>query len=194
MPYSRQNAFRCWVLGILIACISPGLSQTNNRSNLSGVITGGTPVVRIFYQPAGGGYFHSALLFRVVNEDDPKLNTAPIFKDGRTAYISLKEMMRLEDGLVNSGVDWEHSAHVTTPPTVGHYVLRNKMEITIYSSKGTAQAFLSPPSICSTLGPLDSAFSTPRALWEFQLFRFKYHCKIQGFNPNAYPQRDIVNK
>jgi hypothetical protein len=151
-------------------------------------------IVRLFFQPADKSYFHSALLFRVTNDDDPKLNTAPIFRDGRTAYISLPEMHLLIERLTSLKLDWRRSKRIARPPTVDHYVIRDKMDITVFFATGTEDALLDPQSICSSLEPLDSALKTPRALWEFQFFRFQYHCQIRGFKPGAYPQRDFVNK
>lgn len=193
---SRLNIrFNTWILlALILLCVLSAICQEKKQREADHILTERNTIVRLFFQPADGSYFHSALLFRVTNDDDPRLNTAPIFKDGRTAYIALPEMHLLMNTLTNLKLDWRRSQSVARPPTVDDYVIRDKMDITIYSATGTEDALLDPQSICSTLEPLDSALKTPRALWEFQFFRSQYHCQIHGFKPGAYPQRDFVNK
>lgn len=55
----------------------------------------GKTVIRFFYQPALGDYFHFPLVFRVIGEGNPLLNTAPMREEGRTSYISLSEMRQM---------------------------------------------------------------------------------------------------
>jgi hypothetical protein len=175
-------------------CTLLGFSQAAKRDSPQDALVDGNTIVRIFYQPRGSTYFHSALLFRVASKEDAKINTAPMFKDGRTPYISLQEMQGVIRTLSNSALVWKHSGHIETPPKVEQYTIRDEMEITIYSSKETYQALIVPQNICATLGPLESVFSTPRALWEIQRFSANYHCRVEHFNPDAYPQRDVVNQ
>ena len=151
-------------------------------------------IVRLFFQPGDGSYFHPPLLFRAVSKNDPRENTAPILKDGRTVYISPLEMKDLIQALSHLDVRWKHLGIPAKPPTAGHNIIDDLMQLDIYTATGVDRATLDPKYICSTLSPLDSVFTTPRALWEFRFFRFQYHCKIAGFNPNAYPMRDYEDK
>ena len=141
--------------------------------------------IRLFFNSLN--YFHPAIVFRPVEQGDSRLDTAPLLNEGRTVYISRPEMQRLADGLLNLGLDWKQSKQrialgdtTKIPPVYA-------MVITILSSQGTATAGFDPASICKNLEPLDRALTTPRALWEFQLFRVEYDCKIPGFNGQKYP-------
>jgi hypothetical protein len=141
--------------------------------------------IRLFFNP--GNYFHPAIVFRSVEQGDSRLDTAPLLSEGRTVYISRPEMQRLVVGLSNLGLDWKQSKQriafgdtTKIPPVYA-------MVITVISSQGTATAGFDPASICQKLEPLDRAFTTPRALWEFQLFRAEDSCKIPGFNGQKYP-------
>src|SRR5262249_36866632 len=69
-------------------------SQAASQGHALTLPAGKDSVVRFFYQPPEGEYFHFPLVFRVVNEKDPRLNTAPPLDTGRTAYISISEMQR----------------------------------------------------------------------------------------------------
>jgi hypothetical protein len=146
-------------------------------------------MVRFFYQPLNGEYFHFPLVFQIVNDNDPRLNTAPQSDTGRTAYISLSEMQRLIAALSDLRLLWRESEKVESLETYQTIHLHSSMRVKVFSSKGTAEAAIRPGNICKTLAPLDAALETPRALWEFQLFRAQYHCKVPNFNPNAYPER-----
>jgi hypothetical protein len=145
--------------------------------------------VRFFYQPSESEYFHVALLFRVVEKNDPRLNTAPVFDVGRTAYISLSEMQQLMTSLSRFSLHWDESAKVEKLETYKTIHSYHGLGIKVLSANGTAKATIEPDKICETLAPLDDALRAPRALWEFQLFRSQYRCRVPDFNPNAYPER-----
>lgn len=144
--------------------------------------------IRFFYNPPGD-YFHFPLIFRPVEEADPRLNTAPMTVEGRIAYIPMVEMQQLLQGLSHSDdLSWQESEKVES--LGGYRELRggsDSMEILVVCSKGTARATLVLKKICKTLAPLDAAFETPRALWEFQAFRIGYRCKVPaGFETGKY--------
>ena len=146
-------------------------------------------IVRFFYQPVPGTYLHVALIFRVVDNKDPRLNTAPVFDEGRTAYISLSDMQRLIGGLSRLRVSWEVSPKMESLETYKTSRLCGIMVVKVLSPRGTAKAAIVPAKICETVAQLDAALQTPRALWEFQLFRLQYDCRVPNFNPKAYPDR-----
>jgi hypothetical protein len=142
--------------------------------------------VRFFYNNESD-YFHSPLIFRPVAQGDPRLNTAPMGEEGRTAYISLAEISELIQGLARSDLPWQESEEVEPLGSSERLMSLTVNEIRVVCSKGTATAKLDPKRICQTLKPLDSALEMPRALWEFQLFRHGCRCKVAGFNFQAYP-------
>jgi len=147
-------------------------------------------VVRFFYYPEGE-YIRIPLLFRVVDAGNPLFNTAPMREEGRTVYISLPEMRNLVQTLTRSGLGWEESKIVETPGSYKDLTLigigLDTMDVRVLTAKGTAKADISPKAICMILKPLDIALKTPRALWEFQIFRANYGCEVSGLKPNAYP-------
>lgn len=164
-------------------------SQVANQRHALTLAADKDSVVRFFFFPAYNNYFHVALLFRVVEENDPRWNTAPLFDVGRTAYISLSEMRELFAALSAEPLSWEESAKIEELET--YKTIRNdgRMDIKILSSGGTAKSGIPPKQMCETLAKLDAAFRTPRALWEFQFFRQQFDCRVPNFDPKAYHDR-----
>ena len=183
----------CLLAFALLGAACGKKAQTNQKHERVSVL--GSPVemktvVRLFYYPAGD-HIRIPLLFRVVKEGDPLLNTAPMLEEGRTAYISLAEMHDIVQALTRSGLGWKESETVEALGSYKDLTLAgiglDTMEVRVVSSGGTAIAQISPKAICVTLKPLDAALKTPRALWEFQGFQLNYGCKVPGFKPDAYP-------
>lgn len=179
-------------LGFLLAaggCKGQSIQKHERISVLNSPVDEKT-AVRFFYYPAGD-YIRIPLVFRVVEESNPLLNTAPMREEGRTAYISLSEMRELVHGLIRSGLGWQESQTVEVFGLYKDLTLAgiglDTMDVRLVSSKGTAKAEISPKAICMILKPLDAALKTPRALWESQGFRLDYGCKVPGFRPDAYP-------
>ena len=143
-------------------------------------------VVRFFYDPPGE-YFHAPLVLSVVEEGNKLLNTAPMKEAGRTAYLSLAEMRDVMQRLKRSHIAWEESGDTVTLGAYKKLPLFDDMEILVATSEGTAKTRIAPKTICQTLKPLDAALKTPRALWEFQIFRLQYGCAVPRFKPEAYP-------
>ena len=143
-------------------------------------------MVRFFYDPPGE-YFHAPLVFNVVEEGNPLLNTAPMKEAGRTAYVSLAEMRDIVQRLQSSHIVWEESGDIVTLGSYKKLPLFDDMQILVANSVGTAKTRIAPKAICQTLKPLDAALKTPRALWEFQIFRLQYGCRVPEFNADAYP-------
>ena len=146
-------------------------------------------LVRFFFFPAYNNYFHVALLFRVVEENDPRWNTAPLFDEGRTAYISFSEMRGLFAALSAEPLSWEESAKIEELETYKTIRSDGRMDVKILSSGGTAKSGIRPKQMCETLARLDPVLRTPRALWEFQFFRQQFECRVPNFDPRAYHDR-----
>lgn len=187
MPLKNRKArvFRL-LLAVLVCATSLGYAQTTGDGNVLNSPADETVAIRFFFQPAGD-YFHVPLVFRVVDQKDSRLNTAPILDSGRTAYVSLSDMQVLLPAVTHLPLLWRHAETVEFFGSSRVLQLADTMDITIVSSHGTARAALDPTKICETLSAMDSALKTPRALWEFQLFRLGYGCRVPGFNHNAYP-------
>ena len=189
MLQAIRAAHICLSLAWVLACAPWGSSQAVSEGNTLTLPADKTSVVRFFYQPADGRYFHFPLVFRVVEENDPRLDTAPVFETGRTAYITVSEVQRLIGEFSHLDLSWHESPEVESLETYKTVHSHGGMSVKVLSAKGTAEATIRPNNICKTLGRLDAGLQTPRALWEFQFFRFNYHCQVPNFKPKAYPDR-----
>jgi hypothetical protein len=127
------------------------------------------------------------ILFEAVDPADNLLNTAPMLHEGRTVYITPAEMSSLLKEISNLCLEWNLTTKRETLGDANRIPPVYAMVITVVSSKGTASAGFDPAKICQTLAPLDKVFMTPRALWEFQLFRDEYDCKVPDLDGNKYP-------
>ena len=188
MPRASSVTRLCLLLfaGLLIASWSPIHAQGHNHALT--LPADKNSVVRFFYQPPEGEYFHVALIFRVVEENDPRWNTTTFSDEGRTAFVSLSDMQQLLTNLAHLPLQWDESAEIETLETYKTiHSYGYGMGIKVLSTKGTAKSLIRHDKICETLPRLDGALPTPRALWEFQGFRLQYHCQVPTYDPDAYP-------
>jgi hypothetical protein len=145
-----------------------------------------------------GDYAHPLLIFRVAAKQSAKWNTAPIMDhQGRTAFITLNEMRALVAKINELDPAW-FPAKRNSPGVPSLREVTSNLEITIYGAKGdpysrreNALAALGPAKLCPDLASLDSALTTPRALWEFQLYRADYQCTVPGFERGLYLDHDF---
>ena len=186
----KSSSVRVLGLVLVIAAITGVMQsqQTNHNASVLNSQADENTAIRFFYNPPGH-YFHVPLILRGVEQTDPRLNTAPLGDEGRTAYVSLVEMQQLLRGLLDAKLSWEESERTQALGPFKRIPLSGSMDILVVCSKGTARAKVGPNRICKTLKPLESALRTPRALWECQGFRLNYGCKVPGFNYDAYPDR-----
>ena len=187
MSLKNRTAHTWWlVLGALASATLLSPRQGVHRKPVLNAPVDENTAIRFFYHNEEE-YYHFPLIFREVKQLDPRINTAPMTVEGRTAYVPLAEIERLIQALSRSDLSWQESQKIEALGGFRQLRWSDRMEILIVCSKGTARANLDPKKICETLKPLDSALKTPRALWEFQLFRQGYDCKVPGFNFEAYP-------
>lgn len=187
-PLHRVSS-RFLLFAVIVVLIS---SKTVSAPSLNVAVDKNT-VVRFFFLPARD-YYHPALLFRVVGLEDPRLNTAPMSPEGRAVFVSQQEMQELVRRLYAANLCWKKSELVEIPEPIRTREITSNMEVKLFSSTGTAQALISRKRICGLLEPLDSALKQPRAIWEFQLFRTEYGCRVPNFNREAYPEHDRANE
>lgn len=177
-----------WLISLTCMAALPAFCQANGKPPLNLGVDKNT-IVRFFYLPPES-YLHPPLIFRVAGENDPRLGTAPINPLGRTSYISLSEMRNLVTALADWNLSWQESKKLETPKKIETREMTDKMEVKVFSSRGTDRALVDPKQLCERLAPLDAALKQPRALWEVQLFRVDYGCHVPGFNRNAFPEHD----
>jgi hypothetical protein len=111
--------------------------QASNERHPLTLIADKNSVVRFFFIPAYIAYFPGPLVIRVVEENDPRWNTAPVNDVGRSAYITLSEMRRLFAALSAELLSWEESPKIEELET--YKTIRNdgRMDIKILSSGGS---------------------------------------------------------
>ena len=178
-----------FLLLMIIASAPWTSSQALNERHPLTLAADKDSVVRFFFFPDFNNYFHGALLFRVVEENDPRWNTAPVSDVGRSAYITLSEMRGLFAALSAEPLSWQESPKIEELETYKTIRSDGRMDIKILSSGGTAKSGIPPKEMCETLARLDPVLRTPRALWEFQFFRQQFECRVPNFNPKAYHDR-----
>src|SRR5437588_132905 len=161
--YNLNHATQICLLFILFfTSFRGGCSQAASQSHALTLTADKDTVVRFFYQPGDGTYLHVALLFRVVEEKDPRWNTVAVFDVGRTTYISISEMQQFVADLSLLPLSWDESTKVENLETYGNLYSYRGMGVKMLSSKGTAKATIVPQKICEDLAPLDAALRTPR--------------------------------
>ena len=170
------------VVGIASYCYG----HTRDKLNLLGAPVDENTAVRFFF--VSNLYFHAPLIFRVVAPKDPRLNTAPMLDEGRTAYITAPEMQSLLTGLQKTGLSWRESKEKIEFGDPMQILPYFRLVVTVVSSSGTAVSGFDRDKICLNLAPLDSTLSTPRALWEIQEFRTECECVVPGFSEQTFPQ------
>ena len=139
-----------------------------------------------FYAQSNGDVLQEPLVIRPVEPSDPRLNTAPITEDGQTTFVSEDEMSQLLKKLAQSDLHWKESKKVKAiEPYRGPNRFDDRsddLDIEVVTLAGTAQAKVKPTETCETLGQLNLALQTPRALLEFQAFRHWDGCEVPGFD------------
>lgn len=178
-----------FLLLVILAGAPWTFSQVANQRHALSLTADKDSVVRFFFFPPFNNYFHVALLFRVVEENDPRWNTAPPLDVGRAAYITLSEMREFFAALSAEPLSWEESAKIEELETYKTIRSDGRMDIKILSSGGTAKSGIPPKQMCETLARFDPVLRTPRALWEFQFFRVQFDCRVPNFDPLAYHDR-----
>jgi len=181
----RVRAQLLFLLVLLIGTPS-GLAQADDQGGLSNLTIDGGIAIRFFFQPPNADFSRPALIFRVASEGDPNWNSAPIDRQGRSAYISIVEMKELIKLLQATDIKWHGSSqHEQIVPFMTLPEARD-MTVTAFAPNGTASATIPPKRICEVLAKLSQGITTARAHWEFGFFRRMYHCKVPDFNPYAY--------
>jgi len=182
---SRLSYIACLTLLGFLGAAPLCIGQISDRLHIVDSPADKSTAIRFFFNSED--YFHAPLIFRVVDPKDARLNTAPMRLEGRTAYITAPEMQKMMQGLVQFGLTWQESRKRQSFVYAAKNPLLYEMRITVVSSRGTAVSGVDPVKICENLAPLDSTLTTPRALWEFQVFRGGYDCKVPGLSGETYP-------
>lgn len=178
---------RIGIVVLMLMLTTLGSSQAVGKNHiLSGSVDEKTGV-RFFYQHDIKDHFYPPLIFRVVAPDDRRRDTAPLGPEGRFVSVTATEMHDLIERLLQLHISWKetHMTEAFGPSYKARGV--GFLDITVVSPNGTARGGVGSGDVCKALGSLDSAIKTPRALWEFQMYRWFDDCTIPGFDPKKYP-------
>ncbi len=188
----RVSALAVFLIGVLV---QSGVLFVPERGENSDAKLKAGPIeeviaIRFFYNNESN-YFRGPLIFRAVPLGDPKLNTAPMLEEGRTAYISRNEMTTLVSRLSSADLKWQNLNRSealgkgTKIPYRGDF-----MQVLVLGLKNMSKGGIEPKEICQKLAPLDAALVSPRARWEFQLLRVNDGCTVQNFDYDAFPDHN----
>jgi hypothetical protein len=131
-------------------------------------------------------HFRDPMNFYAVSHTDRRFHTVSVDHQWN-AFISSSEMQGLIDGLKALHLDWVDSSG---REEFVDYRKRNNdgfLDITVVASKSTSKARIRIARMCDQLARLDSAMSSPRILWQFQLFRVDNGCEVPGYNNSVVP-------
>jgi hypothetical protein len=143
--------------------------------------------VRVFYQHDIKDYFYPPLIIGVIDKDDPRRSTAPLGPEERHVFVIAAEILNLLERLSHANMFWQESDTVEECGPSYKAKGLGYLDITVVYSKGTARSSIGRSEVCNVLESMDPAINTPRALWEFQLYRWFNDCTIPGFDPQKYP-------
>jgi hypothetical protein len=181
-----QRVARMIMLLVVICQISK--AQQPNRPFL-GVLS--TPVddntvVRFYYLPQVRDHYIHPLVLRVATHNEDQMQNAPLLLEGVTAYISLSEMKSLVAKMIDT---IEMPLQTGNREVLGSFQFLPEtidMDAVIIYSKGAARGSIAPKDICAKLEALNSTIRSPRALWQFQLFRRYNACLVPNFDSTKY--------
>ena len=184
---SRFGPARLAVVALFVPLALLCAGQVAQKGGVLSAVADENTGVRFFYQHDIKDYFYPPLIVRVAGPGDPKMNTAPWGPEGRSVFVTLSEMQQLLGRLARSEASWRESDKVDAFGPSYEARGLDYLDITIVSAKGTARSGIGRNSVCKFLASLDSAITTPRALWELQWYRWVDECEVPRFNPKSYP-------
>jgi hypothetical protein len=151
-----------------------------------------SPVVRIYYLPPDS-YFHAPLILESSDQRKDGYEIAPRTPEGRKLFITPSEMRRFISNLRTLNLQWGQPVLSGPLAPVTSRDANGTVNFSWFDAGHVRVAHLRPASLCDTMERLDSAFTQKRTLWEFQLFRSGFGCKIPGFNRSEYPDHDSLH-
>ncbi len=186
----RDCAMQMSVKLFFLLTVFIGITQAQQVNNpFPGILTSTVDentVVRFYYEPLLRDHYIYPLVLRVGADDVDKMQSAPILTEGLTVCISLSEMKDLVAAIiksVNMPIQTNHSE------VLGAFEFlpeMREMDVVIIYSKGAARGSIAPKDICTKLSLLNSTVKSPRAKWQFELFRVHYACHVHDFDSLKY--------
>jgi len=178
-----SGQIRLAIVGLLLSLAALCSGQSVSKSGVVSPPVDEKTSVRFFYEHDIKDHFYPPLIFRVVDSKDPRRGAAPLGPKGREVFVTAPELLNILQGIEHVNVTWKETDTVEEFGPSYKAKGLGYLDITVISSRGTARGSVGRSRVCSFLGSMDSAINTPRALWEFQRYRWFNDCKIPGFDP-----------
>ena len=156
---------RCLLAVALMSCAT-NLPAQDQKTVSKQTIDSNTAIRFLFRRP-NANYVLPALIFRVAESGSSNWDTAPIDRYGRSAYISLAELLSLVQGLDKTRIFPKVSSTIEPIEPFENTPISENVVVTIFASSRTASAIIRPNRICVSLSLLNDLIEGRRAHWEF---------------------------
>jgi len=191
MTFGRRILFglRTFLVAAIVYCLVPGAGGQKPKQGivLNAPANTSSEVSFVWLAEQDDRFRHPMNLY-VVDLNDPRLHTVNVLVEGSwDAYIAAPEMEQVLARLRSFDLKWAESPRREAIVEWESKMVREALEIYVVSSMGAAREVSHLPHLCQMLGEIDPALSSPRVLWQFQLFRVERGCMISNFNINAFP-------
>ena len=179
----RTTLLACMVLSIALCAAG----QKTRESTVLNTPVDVTSSVSFFWFADEDSHFRNPITFYPVPDGNPKLHSADLHAhESWNAYISEAEMGRILERLRWSDAKWVETRHRAELKDLESKIVGDTLEIVVFSSAGTARS-ATRHTICEHLADMDTALSSTRVLWLFQMFRVDRGCFVQGFDRSQFP-------
>jgi hypothetical protein len=188
-PVISSSKFRKTHYAIVLSLLSFPIvcaGQTVKDSRVLSSVANNNTRIRIFYQHDIEDYFYPPIIVRAVSERDPRRDTAPLKPEGRFVFVTMTEIQELLKILSLSTIGWSETSKAEGLGPSYRAEGLGYLDVTVVSSAGTARSGIDRNRVCKLLANLSTAIDTPRALWEFQYYRWIDGCKVENFDPNRH--------
>jgi len=153
---------------------------------------GRTPIIRIYYLPPDS-YFHAPIILESSEQEKKSYEVAPRTPEGRKLFLTPSEMQGFVSKLRALNLQWAEPVPSGPLGPVTSRDADGTVNFSWFEEGRVRVAHLKPESLCRTLARLDGAFTQKRTLWEFQLFRSGFGCRVLGFNRSEFPDHDSAH-
>lgn len=186
-----MNLPRSTARAALLACIlSAALALSAPAQKQSAVLSAASDpgsTITFVWLPDEGIQFRNPITFHTVPAGDSRLHSADLHAgESWNAWVDAAEMGRLVERLRWFNVKWAESHRGAALKDLEAKLAPDTLEIVVESSAGAARS-TTRHAVCDQLSQLDSALTSPRVLWLFQLFRVNRGCVVQGFDRTRIP-------
>jgi hypothetical protein len=174
------------LLACAVSIFTLSASAQKGSAVLSAPVEPGSTVTFIWL-PDEDSQFRNPITFHVVPAGDSRLHSADLRAgEDWNAWVDAAEMGRVVERLRWFNVKWAETHRAAALKDLEAKLAPDTLEIVVESSAGTARS-TTRQAACDQLSQIDTALTSPRVLWLFQLFRVNRGCIVQGFDRTRVP-------